>query len=123
VARPSEEIAMREIKAYVRPGLLETIIKRLEDAGAKDLTVIRVDALGALVDYEAERTHLFRKYAEKYGKIAKVEIVCRDDQAGPFAQIIREAGHLGESGDGRIFITTIEAAINIRTGSEGEDAL
>ncbi len=114
---------MKEIKAYVRPGLLETIISRLEEAGAKDITVIRVDALGALVDYEMERWHFFRKYAEKYSRVAKLEIVCLEADAEKYVRIIREAGHLGESGDGRVFVANIEAAVNIRTGAEGEAAL
>ena len=114
---------MKEIKAYVRPELLETIIGRLEEAGARDITVVRVDALGALVDHEMERWHFVRTYAQKYSSIAKLEIVCNDEQSEQFTQIVQEAGHLGESGDGRIFVSNIERAINIRTGAKGEEAL
>ena len=114
---------MKEIKAYVRPGLLETIIGRLEGADAKDITVIRVDALGAMADWEKYRSHFFQKYAEKYSKIAKLEIVCLDDEAEKFVQIIQESGHMGESGDGRVFVGNIERAVNIRTGAEGDEAL
>lgn len=114
---------MKEIKAYVRPEFLESIIRRLEEAGAKDLTVVRVDALGALVDFEMERWHFVRAYAEKYSQIAKLEIVCSDDQSDQFVRIIQEAGHLGESGDGRVFVSNIESAVNIRTGAEGDEAL
>jgi nitrogen regulatory protein PII len=114
---------MKEVKAYVRPGFLEVMIKRLEEAGAKDITVIRVDALGKMADQEWDRWHLVRKYAEKYSSIAKLEIVCLDEEAPRFVQIIKETGHLGESGDGRIFVTNIEMAVNIRTGEEGETAL
>lgn len=114
---------MKEIKAYVRPAFLDSIIERLEEKGAKDITVIRVDALGALADQEYDRRHIIRKYADKYFTIAKVEIVCRDDQAKNFMQIIREHGHTGERGDGRVFITNVEDAVNITTGREGEAAL
>jgi len=64
---------MKEIKAYVRPELLETIINRLEENGAKDITVIRVDALGAMADWEKYRMHFRHKYAEKYSRIANVQ--------------------------------------------------
>lgn len=114
---------MKEIKAYVRPELLEAIIGRLEEAGARDITVIRVDALGAMADYEKYRSHWWQKYSEKYSKTAKLELVCRDGQTRTFVEIIRDAGHLGDSGDGRIFVADIEAAVNIRTGEEGADAL
>jgi nitrogen regulatory protein P-II 1 len=114
---------MKEIKAYVRPGFLETIIARLEEAGAKDLTVIRVDAIGKMADQEWDRWHLTRKYAEKYSSIAKLEIVCLDGNVDRFVKIVQEAGHLGESGDGRVFVTNVETAVNIRTGEKGDKAL
>jgi nitrogen regulatory protein P-II 1 len=114
---------MKEIKAYIRPTFLDSIIERLEEKGAKDITVIRVDALGALADREFDRWHFVRKHAEKYFTIAKLEIVCRDDQAKEFMQTIKEYGHTSERGDGRIFITNVEDAANITTGREGEAAL
>jgi nitrogen regulatory protein P-II 1 len=114
---------MKELKAYIRPTLLNTVIQELEKAGAKDMTVIRVDALGALADSELDRWHIIRKYDEKYYRVAKLEIVCKDDDADRFREIIRERGHTGEKGDGRVFISWIEDAVNIRTGQRGEDAL
>ena len=114
---------MKEIKAYVRPVFLNSIIERLEEKGAKDITVVRVDALGALADQEFNRWHFVRKYPEKYFTIAKVEIVCRDDQMDDFVHTIKEYGHTGEHGDGRVFVTNVEAAANITTGREGEAAL
>ena len=114
---------MKEIKAYVRPTFLNSIIERLEEEGAKDITVIRVDALGALADSEFDRWHIVRKYAEKYSRVAKIEIVCRDKQAPAFMRVIKEYGHTGEPGDGRVFLTNVEAATKIRSGQEGKAAL
>jgi nitrogen regulatory protein P-II 1 len=114
---------MKEVKAYVRPTFLNSIIERLEEKGAKDITVVRVDALGALADQEFDRWHFVRKYDEKYFTVAKLEIVCRDDQAKEFMHTIKEYGHTGEGGDGRVFITNVEDAVNITTGREGEAAL
>jgi nitrogen regulatory protein PII len=114
---------MKELKAYVRPTVLETVIRHLEESGARDLTVIRVDALAGLADAERDRWHLLRKYSETYSACAKLEIVCRDDEAERFAAVIAEHAHLGEKGDGRIFISGVEEAINIRTGERGEDGL
>ncbi len=114
---------MKEIKAYVRPELLETILGRLEQAGAKDITVDRVDAVGEMADHEKDRSHFWRKYKERYSNIAKLEIVCRDTEAKGYMHIIQEAGHLGESGDGRVFVGPIHGAVNIRTGDTGDAAL
>ncbi len=114
---------MKELKAYIRPTFLNTVVQELEKAGAKDMTVIRVDALGALADSEFDRWHIVRKYDEKYYRVAKLEIVCKDDQAGQFEEIIQKHAHTGEKGDGRVFVSWIEDAANIRTGQRGEDAL
>jgi nitrogen regulatory protein P-II 1 len=114
---------MKEIKAYVRPDRLASIVSRLEQEGARDLTVTRVDAIGALADTEKDRLRLFRNYSEKYSDIAKIEIVCADTEVNCFVGVLREASYTGERGDGRIFVVNVERAINIRTGDEGEKAL
>lgn len=114
---------MKEIKAYVRPTHLESIIHYLEEAGARDITIIRVDALGALANGEFDHRRLVWRYEEKYCRVAKLEIVCSDEDALRFMRIIKEYGHTGEPGDGRVFLTHVEAAMNIRTGQEGEAAL
>jgi nitrogen regulatory protein P-II 1 len=114
---------MKEVKAYVRVSRVEYIIRRLEETGVKDMTVIRVDAFAALADEGVDEAHLVRKYPEKYSAIAKIEIVCRDDQVKPILAVIRECGHTGQPGDGRIFVYDVQNAINIRTGEEGEKAL
>lgn len=114
---------MKEIKAYVRMGRLTTVVSDLERKGARDLTVTRVEAIGALADAEADRLRLFRKYSEKYSDIAKIEIVCADAEMDGFVSVLKEASYTGERGDGRIFVVNVERAINIRTGEEGDKAL
>lgn len=114
---------MKEIKTYLRPTRLEADVAELEAAGARDMTVLRVDALGNLVDPLTDRHHLVRKHAGRDSAIAKLEIVCTDGEAPGFVDIIRRHGHTGAHGDGRIFVSSVEQAINIRTGQEGENAL
>ncbi len=114
---------MKEIKAYIRPTFLEGTIAKLEGAGARDITVIRVDAIGHMADHEEDRKHFFRKYNEKYCCISKLEIVCRDEEAPVFIDIIKRHAKTGKPGDGRIFQTNVERAVRIRTGDEGEGAL
>jgi nitrogen regulatory protein PII len=114
---------MKEIKAYIRPALLDSVIDHLEGAGAKDLTVIRVDAIGAVADSEMDRLHMFKKYNQKYSNVSKLEIVCTDEEAGRYVETLRQYAHTGGRGDGRIFISEVENAVNIRTGEEGKGAL
>lgn len=114
---------MKEIKAYFRPQFVDRVVEALEKAGAKDLTVIRVDAFGPLADADTDQHHFVRKYAEKYSAVVKLELVCRDENATRFADVIREHAHTGQHGDGRIFIGTVDEALNIRTGVTGSKAL
>jgi len=114
---------MKEIKAYFRPEFIDRVVEALEHAGARDLTVIRVDALGPLADASTNQHHFLRKYADKYSAVVKLEIVCRDEDAARFAEVIRQQAHTGQHGDGRIFIATVDDAVNIRTGEAGSQAL
>jgi len=116
---------MKEVKAYMRIEFLDSTIRRLEEAGAKDISVTRVDAIDGMADSEKDtrRWQMARKYNETYSSIAKLEIVCLDEQAMKFMRIIKEGGHTGERGDGRVFLSNIEYGMNIRTGEEGEKAL
>lgn len=114
---------MKEIKAYVRPSKIEAVVEGLRAAGARDLTLIRVDAIGPMADPAAEKHHLVRAYRERYSAVAKLEIVCTADEAPRFCEVIRSQAHTGDPGDGRIFVTAVERGINIRTGTEGTKAL
>ena len=114
---------MKEIKAYFRPQFVDSVVDALESAGAKDLTVIRVDAFGPLADAETDKHRFVHKYREKYSAVVKLELVCRDENAARFADVIRELAHTGQHGDGRIFIGMVDEALNIRTGETGSKAL
>lgn len=119
-ARPRE---MKEIKAYVKEELLANVLGRLEEEGARDLTVFHVVAVGALADAEQFSMNVFRRRWERYSDVAKVEIVCADSDVDRFVRVLREPSCTGKQGDGRIFVLNIERAINIRSGEEGEKAL
>ena len=102
---------------------MTTLVSDLERKRARDLIVTRVEAIGGLADAEDDRIRLFRKYSEKYSDIAKIEIVCADDEVQGFVTVLRKASYTGERGDGRIFVFNIERAINIRTDEDGDNAL
>lgn len=114
---------MKEIKAYFRPQFIDPVMDALEQNGARDLTVIRVDAFGPLADAATDEHRFVRKYAEKYSAVVKLELVCRDEDATRFAEVIQQHAHTGQHGDGRIFIGAVEEAVNIRTGETGSKAL
>ncbi len=114
---------MKEIKAYIRPLVANRIVKDLEEAGAKDLTLIRVDAIKPLPYQTREDEAALAKCVTRCSEVAKLELVCRDDEAKLFVELIRARAHTGQRGDGRIFVSEVEDVVNIRTGETGETAL
>jgi nitrogen regulatory protein PII len=112
---------MKEIEACLRPTLLDPALRGLEEAGARDITVIRTDAIEAPVDEDIH--HFFQKNGGEYCGVAKLEIVCRDSEAGRISAITRKPACIGARGDGRGFISAVHEAFNIRTGRRGEATL
>lgn len=55
--------------------------------------------------------------------MTKLELVCRDENAPPYIKIIRDLAHTGGHGDGRVFVSTVDEAFNIRSGADGVAAL
>ena len=70
-------------------------------------------------------TELYRgaEYVVDFLPKVKVEVVCPDDMADKAIEAIRNAAQTGRIGDGKIFVYSIEQAIRIRTGEQGNDAL
>ena len=104
---------MKEIKAYVRPGPLGTIIDRLAAEGARDLVVTRVDVLGALARTDDDCLQRYHKYPEHHSDVARLELTCADTDVERFVNVLREASPNGGRGDGRIVVSHVEAAINL----------
>jgi len=112
---------VKEIKAYVRVRILERVVSALEEAGFCCMTIIDVSALGYLADKKESKYSI--KFVEKYSKMAKIEMVCRDDQVDKAINVIKEHGCTHQSGDGIIFVAEVDRAVKIRTGAEGESIL
>jgi nitrogen regulatory protein P-II 1 len=114
---------MKEIKAYIRSQSAGLIIKDLEAARAKDLTLIRVEAIRPLPYQAGDPDPASAKHLTHYSTIAKLELVCRAEEVKHFMEIIQARAHTGKRGDGRIFVSNVEEAVNIRTGQTGTTAL
>lgn len=113
---------MRELKAYIREARLDPTIRALQEAGAKSVSAVRVvpigsDTIPAFVDISRAVP------VAHYHEMVKVELVCPDEQAFIYADIVREHAFTGDRGDGVIFVSIVEDAIHIRTGRSGEDVV
>ena len=112
---------MSEIKAYIRPAVVDPVIHGLESIGVKAMTITAVEAIGALADKSESRLSL--TFVEKYSKVYKIEIVTCQEDEDQIVSLIQRVAHTGESGDGVVFVSPVHRAVKIRTGEEGHFTL
>ena len=113
---------MKEVKAFIRSSKAEAVIEALHDLGVADITLIDVMGVGHhLVDPQQARysIHLVKKYSD----VAKLETVCRSEDANKIVETIRQTAYTGMPGDGMIYVMPVEKAVKIRTGKENKEAI
>jgi nitrogen regulatory protein P-II 1 len=112
---------MKKIEAIIRPGKLDEVKNALGDLGVNGMTVYHAIGCGK------QKGHL-----EVYRGVAinvtllpklKIEIVVKDNQVEDVLKTIERVCKSGKIGDGKIFVSTIDNAVRIRTGERGEDVL
>jgi nitrogen regulatory protein PII len=112
---------MKEIKAYIRCERADEVVHALEQAGVRGMTLIDVMAVGQNIDPENYKFSI--ACVERYQKVAKLEMICADEDADRFVEVIRNAACTHSKGDGIISVSDIARAVKIRTGVEGAEAL
>ena len=112
---------MKKIEAIIKPFKLDEVREALSDIGVSGLTVTEVKGFGR----QKGHTELYRgaEYVVDFLPKVKIEIVIADDLVDTAIDSIIKAAHTGKIGDGKIFVTSIEQVIRIRTGESGTDAL
>lgn len=113
---------MKTVKAFIRCRKAEQVIAALEAERIHDITLIDVMGLGGhLVDSEQAKYSI--KCVNKYSQVAKLEIVCKDEDVHKVVESIRKTAYTGMKGDGMIYVSPVEMTVKIRTGAIGEEAL
>ena len=112
---------MKEIKAYLRPTKVDSVVEALTDAGFQAITLIPVHAVGALADPKS--LHISSEYVQRCSGICKLELVCRSEDTSRAVRLIALLGYSGYPGDGMVFVSDVEYAMKIRTKIEGPEAL
>lgn len=113
---------MKAIVAYVQPFMLEKVTDALRAKKVHGVTVIQCQGFGRRT--EGKTPHYEDEVAELgYAPKAKIEVVCRDEEIQAIVHVIRESAHTGRHGDGKIFVTNVTLAVDVRTGTAGEDIL
>ncbi|HEY4394394.1 MAG TPA: P-II family nitrogen regulator [Polyangia bacterium] len=112
---------MKKIEAIIRPHRLDEVKDRLKQAGVTGMTVVEVKGFGRT----GGKTEVYRGSAYVVDFIPKVMIVAvvPDALAATAIETIAMAAKTDKIGDGKIFVSTIDEVVRIRTGERGEDAI
>jgi nitrogen regulatory protein P-II 1 len=112
---------MKKIEAIIKPFKLDEVKSALAALGIQGLTVAEVKGFGR----QKGHTEIYRgsEYAVDFLPKIKVELVLADDQVSSVVDAILKAAKTGKIGDGKIFVSSIESVVRIRTGETGEQAV
>ncbi|MDP6388718.1 MAG: P-II family nitrogen regulator [Alphaproteobacteria bacterium] len=112
---------MKKIEAIIKPFKLDEVKEALQEVGVQGITVTEAKGFGR----QKGHTELYRgaEYVVDFLPKVKLEVVIEDGLADRAVEAIETAARTGRIGDGKIFITSIEEVIRIRTGEKGGDAI
>ena len=112
---------MKLITAIIQPHKLDDVKEALAAAGVHGLTVSEANGYGR----QRGHTEVYRgaEYQVDFVPKVKMEVVVEDAMAAEVIQAIQAAAQTGEVGDGKIFVSTIDEVIRIRTGETGNAAI
>jgi nitrogen regulatory protein P-II 1 len=112
---------MKKIEAIIKPFKLDEVKNALNELGIHGMTVIEVQGFGR----QKGHVELYRgaEYDIAFVPKVKIEVVLTDEMAPKAVAIIHQKAKTGNIGDGKIFVSTIEEVIRIRTGEQGDQAL
>ena len=112
---------MKLLKAFVRTRQIDDVIRALRAARAPGITVSTVNGVG--YGYDPMLFTLSPSELNRTPEVAKVEVVCVDEDEDRFIDAITDAARTGSQGDGIVFVTDVQRAVKIRTGEEDSRAL
>lgn len=104
---------MKMIRAIVRPERSEAVAEKLAEAGIVSMTKMHVFGRGKTKGLQVGDIHY-----DEFPKVMLMMVV-EDEVVDKSVEIILEAGKTGNIGDGKVFITSVDAAYTVRTGEQG----
>jgi nitrogen regulatory protein P-II 1 len=112
---------MKKIEAVIKPFKLDEVREALSEIGVSGMTVTEVKGFGR----QKGHTELYRgaEYVVDFLPKIKLELVIADHQVDAALEAIVAAARTGKIGDGKIFVTSVEQVVRIRTGETGEEAV
>jgi len=112
---------MKLVTAIIKPFKLDDVREALSEIGVQGITVTEVKGFGR----QKGHTELYRgaEYVVDFLPKVKIEAAISEDLTDQVIEAISKAANTGKIGDGKIFVTSLEQAVRIRTGETGEDAV
>ena len=112
---------MKLVSAIIKPFKLDDVREALSEIGVQGITVTEVKGFGR----QKGHTELYRgaEYVVDFLPKVKIEVVIAAGLLDQCIEAITNAARTGKIGDGKIFVTTVEQVVRIRTGETGEDAI
>ncbi len=119
--QPLKGDAMKKIEAIIKPFKLDEVKQKLTAVGITGMTITEVKGFGR----QKGHTELYRgaEYTVDFLPKVKIEILTAEDMAPKIIEAILESAQTGKIGDGKIFVSTVEEVIRIRTNERGEEAI
>jgi nitrogen regulatory protein P-II 1 len=116
-----EELKMKKIEAIIKPFKLDEVKTALTKIGIQGMTVTEVKGFGR----QKGHTESYRgtEYAIDFLPKTKLELIVVDDLLPQVIQTIERGAKTGKIGDGKIFVSSVDEVIRIRTGERGKDAI
>ncbi|MGD9369097.1 MAG: P-II family nitrogen regulator [Desulfobacteraceae bacterium] len=112
---------MKKIEAIIKPFKLDDVKEALNEIGIQGMTISEVKGYGRQKGHK----EIYRgaEYVVDFIPKIKIEIVVQADWVDKVIESIKSSALTGKVGDGKIFVSTIEEAIRVRTGETGKDAI
>jgi nitrogen regulatory protein P-II 1 len=112
---------MKKVEAIIKPFKLDEVKDALQDVGIKGITVTEAKGFGRQKGHT--EIYLGAEYAVEFLPKVKIEVILEDALVERVVETIMETAHTGRIGDGKIFVTTVDEVIRLRTGERGNDAI
>jgi nitrogen regulatory protein P-II 1 len=116
-----KEVRMKKIEAIVRPHLLEAVKNALQEVGVVGMTITEVKGFGRQKGHT--ETYRGSEYKVELIPKVKIEVALPAELAESAVEAVLKTAKTGKFGDGKVFVSSLEDVVRIRTGEHGEQAL
>ena len=112
---------MKKIEAIIKPFKLSAVKEALHEIGLSGMTVLDVKGFGRQRGQDGLNN--IQEYDDEFHAKIKIELIIEDSMVVTALESIKNAAYSGKIGDGKIFVSTIEQVLRIRTGEKDSDAV